>query len=491
MALKATTHRLSKSNWFDYYSKGPRTTCTWVCLHLFFQLLFSGIAASHTIVTSLPGFSGDLPFTLETGYISVGELDDVQLFYYFVQSQRSPAQDPLMMWLTGGPGCSGLAALFYESGPLNFNYENYNGSAPTLSLNDYAWTQALNMIYIDAPVGTGFSYSTTAEGYISNDSKTVAHLYQFLGKWLLDHTDFASNNIYIGGESYSGVTVPMLVQEISDGIKAGHYPSMNIRGYVLVNPKTDSFIDNNERIPYAYGMSLISKEIYEATKESCNGDYVNTDSSSEDCLSDLAIIEELLSEINLLQILEPSCSAISLESRKTKGNRRFLREESKNVILSQPRSSANWCRDYTYIPLGVWANEIAVQEALNVRNGTVEFWTKCNSSIEYTNDVTSTIEYHRNLTSTGLRALIFSGDHDLSIPSIATQEWIASLNITLEQSWRSWSNNGQTAGYTKKYSSGDFSLTYATVKGAGHIAPEYKPEECYVMMDRWLAYYPL
>ena len=49
-------------------------------------------------------------------YIGVGDSNQSQLFYYFVESQRSPTEDPLMIWLTGGPGCSVLSAFFYESG---------------------------------------------------------------------------------------------------------------------------------------------------------------------------------------------------------------------------------------------------------------------------------------------------------------------------------------------------------------------------------------
>ncbi|CAK9154926.1 unnamed protein product [Ilex paraguariensis] len=77
-------------------------------------LLLSDVIVSRSIVKTLPGYSNDLPFQLETGYVGVGEKDDVQLFYYFVESERSPKDDPLILWLAGGPGCSALRAFFYE-----------------------------------------------------------------------------------------------------------------------------------------------------------------------------------------------------------------------------------------------------------------------------------------------------------------------------------------------------------------------------------------
>ncbi|RID73153.1 hypothetical protein BRARA_B00321, partial [Brassica rapa] len=67
-------------------------------------------------VKYLPGLEGPLPFELETGYVSVGESGDVELFYYFVKSERNPDKDPLMIWLTGGPGCSSICGFLFANG---------------------------------------------------------------------------------------------------------------------------------------------------------------------------------------------------------------------------------------------------------------------------------------------------------------------------------------------------------------------------------------
>jgi serine carboxypeptidase-like clade 1 len=135
------------------------------------------------------------------------------------------------------------------TGPLRMD-ENYSENLPKLKLNPYGWTHMLNMIYIDMPVGTGFSYSETQEGYYSNDTIWVEHTYSFLQKvnhfstsiiiydssmqkyimsgniifyllfmqWFIDHPKFSSNPFYIGGGSYSGITTAPLVQKLYEGI---------------------------------------------------------------------------------------------------------------------------------------------------------------------------------------------------------------------------------------------------------------------------------
>jgi len=50
--------------------------------------------------------------------VGVGESEDVQAFYYFIESENNPKDDPLMLWLTGGPGCSALSGLVLEIGNI-------------------------------------------------------------------------------------------------------------------------------------------------------------------------------------------------------------------------------------------------------------------------------------------------------------------------------------------------------------------------------------
>ncbi|XP_010429239.1 PREDICTED: serine carboxypeptidase-like 10 isoform X2 [Camelina sativa] len=429
----------------------------------FLLLLFlSHHVDSGTIVKFLPGFEGPLPFELETGYIGIGEEEDMQVFYYFIKSEKNPKEDPLLLWLDGGPGCSSLGGLLFENGPLALKSEVYNGITPSLVSTTYSWTKMANIIYLDQPVGAGFSYSRTPIGKTS-DTIEVKRIHDFLQKWLSKHPQFISNSFYVTGDSYSGMIVPALVQEISEGNYICCKPPINLQGYVLGNPITYAEHEKNYRIPFAYGMSLISDELYESMKRTCKGNYENVDPRDTKCLKLVEEYHKCTDKINTQHILLPDCD------KKGKG-------------ITPPD-----CYYYLYFLIECWANDERVREALHVSKGTKGQWDRCNWTIPYDNDIISSVPYHANNSFRGYRSLIYSGDHDITMPFQATQAWIKSLNYSIVDDWRPWMINHQIAGYTRTYSN---KMTFATVKGGGHTA-EYLPNETSIMFQRWITGQPL
>nr|GMC78478.1 serine carboxypeptidase-like 18 [Ipomoea batatas] len=472
-------------------SAGWRSIVIMASILVLLLLLFMAPTFSNSEeIETLPGFPGKLPFKLQTGYIGVGEFEQVQLFYYFIESERSPENDPLFLWLTGGPGCSALSGLLYEIGPFTINYANSTGEIPALELNPYAWTKVANIIFLDQPVGTGFSYSKTWEAYRCSDTLSAQYAYSFLIKWLLDHPKFLSNPLYITGDSYTGIIVPQIVQRIYDGLKSGIEPRLNIKGYVEGNPLTDKYADINSRVVYAHRMGLLSDNLYKSTKVNCNGHYVAEYRQNAACQYDLERVSKCTEKIYKAQILEPSCSDENLLSLN-------VGENFTSLLLLQQYG----CRDDNYLYSSIWANNKIVQKALHVREETITEWVRCNESLTYYTgterneayvyNVQGTLDYHRSFTNKSCRVLIYSGDHDMGVPHVSTEEWIESLKVRVEDEWRPWFVEDQIAGYTMKYSQEEYELTYATVKGAGHTAPEYKPQQCLAMLQRWIDNYSL
>ena len=76
------------------------------------------------------------------GFIELDNEGDY-LFYWLFPSQESPSNNPFVVWLTGGPGCSSELAIFYENGPFKINDDL------SLKLNPYSWNKHANMLYVD------------------------------------------------------------------------------------------------------------------------------------------------------------------------------------------------------------------------------------------------------------------------------------------------------------------------------------------------------
>ncbi|KAA0064460.1 serine carboxypeptidase-like 13 isoform X2 [Cucumis melo var. makuwa] len=314
---------------------------------LLFLLLsqFFSTAGSYSTVNHLPGFPGPLPFQLETGYVGVGDSDEFQIFHYFVKSDQNPKTDPLLLWLTGGPGCSALSGLEEEA----------KESIPQLILNPYSWTKNSSILFVDLPVGTGFSYDTiTPSSFKPGDFK------------------FITNPFYVGGDSYSGMIVPVLAQRIVEGMKF-------ILGYILGNPYTIRGSSKNFTIPFAHRMTLISDELFESLETSCKGNYVNIDPSNVECLRHYKIYEECISKVEPACIIYPKCVFKSSKQQYDVYNERRSLSSIPTLLLHQnSQLSSLRCPEFKYKLSTKWANTDQVQKALNIREGSIGEWIRCN-----------------------------------------------------------------------------------------------------------------
>jgi len=185
----------------------------------------------------------------KTGTVSIDNHDD-DIFYWMFQSrQETHATDPLVLWLTGGPGCASEVALFYENGPYQFNEDS------TLRVNPNSWNAVSNLLYVDQPIGTGFS-----KGGV-HDAKTEVEVAEdmaiMLRGFVEQNPEFAGRDFYITGESYAGHYVPAishyLLNEATD-------VNLTLKGIAIGNGLTDPFAQYPAYATFSYENNLISRK---------------------------------------------------------------------------------------------------------------------------------------------------------------------------------------------------------------------------------------
>lgn len=482
---------------------------TVICIAFSSFFCLSLSAPDTAFITHLPGFNGTFPSKHYAGYVTLDENHGKRLFYYFVESEGTPSEDPVVLWLNGGPGCSSFDGFIYEHGPFNFEKGKTPNSMPTLHLNPYSWTKIANIIYLDSPAGVGLSYSENSSDYVTGDTKTASDSHAFLLKWFELYPEFVSNQFYIAGESYAGIYVPTLAYEVVKGLDAGLKPILNFKGYMVGNGVTDDEFDGNALLPFVHGMGLISDDLYREVVSECNGNYYNP--TSEICDSKLTKVDDVIRGLNIYDILEP-CYHSSNPIRMTTGDSKLppsfrkLGETDRPMPVRKRMFGRAWplrapvkdgivptwpellnsesvpCTDDEVAD--IWLNNEEVRKAIHAENATVSGpWVLCTGRIRFRHDAGSMITYHKNLTSRGYRALIFSGDHDMCVPFTGSEAWTKSVGYKTVDEWRSWFVGGQVAGYTQGYEN---NLTFLTIKGAGHTVPEYKPQEALEFFTRWL-----
>ncbi|CAG2168641.1 unnamed protein product, partial [Oppiella nova] len=157
-------------------------------------------AKSLSRVTGLPNAP---TFESYSGFLTVDDRFNSNMFFWFFPSFKNPKTSPVVVWLEGGPGISSLFSLF-TFGPLVVDQMLNVTTTPS------SWAQEVSILYIDNPVGTGYSFTDNAKGYSTNENMIADNLYEALQQFYTVFAEYRGNGVYITGQSYGGHYVPAL-----------------------------------------------------------------------------------------------------------------------------------------------------------------------------------------------------------------------------------------------------------------------------------------
>ncbi|XP_050304831.1 venom serine carboxypeptidase-like [Anthonomus grandis grandis] len=198
-----------------------------------------------------------------SGYFTVDEPTDSNLFFWLFLSQNNPENDPVVLWLQGGPGASSIYATFTENGPYVLD-ENLK-----ISYREYTWIANHSVIFIDNPVGTGFSF--TNEGFVSNETQVGEHLYDALIQFFTLFPELQQNDFFITGESYGGHYVPAISHTIHQKNPSASL-KINLKGLAIGNPLTDAKYQADYGA-YLYYLGLIDENV-KSTLDDLHGEFL-------------------------------------------------------------------------------------------------------------------------------------------------------------------------------------------------------------------------
>ncbi|PWA58648.1 serine carboxypeptidase-like 23 [Artemisia annua] len=383
-------------------------------------------------VFDLPGQNFNVDFAQYAGYVTVNEENGRALFYWLTEATQDPASQPLVLWLNGGPGCSSIAyGMSEEVGPFHVDKDG-----KFVYSNPYSWNTVANLLFIDSPVGVGYSYSNTSADIESNgDKRTAEDLLQFLLNWLERFPQYKGRDFYMTGESYAGHYVPQLSQVIVRYNKENTGSPINLLGYMVGNAVTDEYNDHFGLFQYMWTVGMISDQTFKKLNDVCaKSFYIRP---SPECRQIIEYMFHELGNIDHYSIFTPSCTTNDV-------NDRLLRKWHKSGYIGR---SYDPCTEQHST---IYFNLPEVQKALHVyHSNTSRSWEVCSDFIEtsWQDSPLSVLDVYHELITSGLRIWMFSGDTDAVIPVTSTRYTINALNLTAISPWRAWYEDGQKSGY--------------------------------------------
>jgi len=391
---------------------------------------------------------GLLPFdteTWESGYIPVENKGDK--FYYFLFKNRENKKDaPLIIWLNGGPGCSSLAGLFQENGPVYTNRTDYK-----LYYNPYSWNNFADVLYVDQPVTTGLSVAANESSLCHNEICICRNFYSFFLRFLDKNPEYIKRDLYFSGESYAGRYIPAIAAYFA---KTRH-PSINLRGVAIGNPFTH-MSDQLQGSPlYLQDHNLINK------------------------------FEYLIASGLILLCKVSEQLGISTKYLQFMCDEGFLGIEK----LPNPYN-INENKGYEDL-------DAVIEKLMN--NDTIKEYLKVDKNVKYEvcNDIEDTsmaedvarsqsqdLEY---LLENGYEVMLYFGLLDYVCNWRGGVELMRKLNWKdkkgyFAQNEKEWRSDGKVAGEYKKYAN----MNFVTVRDSGHMVPLDQPEFALTLIKKYI-----
>ncbi|EFA81762.1 peptidase S10 family protein [Heterostelium album PN500] len=393
------------------------------------------------------------PFTY-SGFFQVNETYDQNLFYWFFESQDGNKDAPVVLWLQGGPGGSSLFGLFVENGPYAI-LENL-----TMVPRNVTWNEHFSMLYVDNPVGTGFSYTNSMAGYSSNQDQIAANLHSLLVQFFGVFPQYANNDFYVAGESYAGKYVPALGYYIIQQNKLNPSNFINLAGIAVGDGLCDPVTQVTQYANLAFYMGLADLG------------QQNTMSIYQD-----KIIQAILSE----QWMEANDLFTDLINGPPDYFQNITGEPDYYDIRKtvEPTYGGNF---------EAFVNSSMVRNLLHVGNN--YFQDNNNVYLALQADIPKSIKPLIPTIIENVKVLFYNGQFDFIVGASLTETFMRTIPwegippfVGAERTiWKIPSDQVNVAGYVRQY----LSLTQVVVRGAGHILPYDQPERAYDMITRFV-----
>jgi cathepsin A (carboxypeptidase C) len=384
-------------------------------------------------------------------------------FFWMFEARKNPKEAPLVLWLTGGPGCSSMLALLSENGPCSVA----EGGDSTQS-NPYSWNENANVIFVDQPAGTGFSYSPETE-YDTDEAEVSEDLYHFMQEFIKTHPEYRKQDFHIFGESYAGHFVPATAHRIYEGNQKEDrsLEYIALQGFGIGNGLTDpevqyEFYPEMAFRPGEGAAPVVNEAQYQQMKEAvplCT-------QAIHNCQKDTDVCAQAMRNCNV---------ALLVPVQQAGRNVYDLREECKHPPL---------CYDFSAV--GQYLNSDRVRKVLGVDRK----WKECNTEVNQMFKLDWMKNFDVKIPSmlkNGHTALIYAGDVDFICNWRGNKAWTQRLkwhgskefNDAEDQEWKV---DGEVMGEVR-HAEG---LTFAKVHKAGHMVPQDQPKAALAMLNQFL-----